>query len=582
MTTRELLGHDVWALVKNYWVSEERSSAWALLIANIVLTLGAVYINVLLNAANGAFYTALQKLDQPGFYRAFLTILLLIMLYLAVVLPRSFLNQTLQLRWRRWLTDQYLTHWLTDRIFYRLRFSGKTDNPDQRISEDVRIFTELTVSLAFGLLSSLVTLASFAAILWSLSGSITVPIGGFEITIPGYMFWVAVLYSGGGSVLAHLVGRPLIRLSNRQRAVEADFRFSLVRLREEAESIALYGGEAQERGISLGRFGALYDNFKRLILRNIQYQTYQLFFGQFAALFPVLVASPRYFDGAIQFGILMQISNAFWQVNEALSWFIGNYTTFASWRAGVDRLTEFGGEIKREASLEVVGARIEKTPRNTIELEEVSVALPSGAPLLAPLTLSLKPQEAVLLKGPSGCGKSTLFRVLAGLWPYAAGRILMPAGVSTLFLPQRPYMPIGTLREALWFPARPSPDGDAAVHEALAAVDLSALGERLDEEAHWTHVLSPGEQQRVAIARALLNKPDWLFLDEATSALEEDHEGVLYRRLAEVLGRTTMISIGHRRSLEVHHQRLILFEKESGHPGLIRAELPINSSRSPQ
>ena len=268
MTKLERLGHTIWALIRNYWVSEERWSAWALLGANVGLTLGAVYINVLMNTANGTLFTALQKLDGAGFYRAFGIILLLIVLLLAVVLPRSFLNQTLQLRWRRWVTDEYLTHWLADRIFYRLRFSGKTDNPDQRISEDVRIFTEQTVFLAFGLLSSLVTLASFAAILWRLSGSITVPIAGFEITIPGYMFWVAVLYSGGGSALAHLVGRPLIRLSNRQQGFEADFRFSLVRLREEAESIALYGGEEQERGIALGRFRALYDNFKRLIMRN--------------------------------------------------------------------------------------------------------------------------------------------------------------------------------------------------------------------------------------------------------------------------------------------------------------------------
>jgi len=578
MTKLELLGHDVWALVKNYWVSEERWSAWALLGANVGLTLGAVYISVLMNTANGTLYTALQKLDGPGFYRAFGTILLLIAIYLAVVLPKVFLNQTLQLRWRRWVTDQYLTHWLADRVFYRLRFSGKTDNPDQRISEDARIFTELTVFLVFGLLSSLVTLASFAAILWRLSGSITVPIGGFEITIPGYMFWVAVLYSGVGTALAHLVGRPLIRLTNRQQGVEADFRFSLVRLREEAESIALYGGEEQERGIALGRFRALYNNFKRLIMRNIQFLTFQLFLGQIAVLFPVLVASPRYFKGAIEFGILMQISNAFWQVNDALSWFINNYTVFANWRAAVDRLTEFGGEIKREANMEVVGARMETTAHDTIELKEVSVALPTGKPLLAPVTLSLKPHESVLLKGPSGCGKSTLFRVLAGLWPYATGRISLPAGVSTLFLPQRPYMPIGTLREALWFPGLPSSDGDAEAHSALAAVDLSELGERLDEEAHWTHVLSPGEQQRVAIARALLNKPDWLFLDEATSALEEDHEGALYGMLADALGGTTLISIGHRRSLEAYHQRVIMVERESGQPGQIRAELPTISS----
>jgi putative ATP-binding cassette transporter len=393
------------------------------------------------------------------------------------------------------------------------------------------------------------------------------------------MFWVAVLYSGVGSFIAHLVGHPLIRLTNRQQAVEADFRFSLVRLREEAESIALYGGEAQEQGIALGRFRVLYDNFKRIILRNCQYLSFQLFFGQIAVLFPVLVASPRYFVGAIEFGILMQISNAFWQVNDALSWFINNYTVFANWRAAADRLTEFGGEIKREAKAEVVGARIETTARDTIELKEVSVALPTGTLLLTSVTLSLKPQEAVLLKGPSGCGKSTLFRVLAGLWPYATGSIHLPAGASTLFLPQRPYMPIGTLREALWFPGRPSSDGDGEAHAALAAVDLSALGERLDEAAHWTHVLSPGEQQRVAIARALLNKPDWLFLDEATSALEEDQEGALYRMLADDLGQTTLISIGHRRSLEAYHQRVITVVTESGHPGMIRTELPIISSR---
>ena len=458
MTKLELLGHDVWALVKNYWMSEERWSAWVLLVANIGLTLGAVYISVLMNTANGTLYTALQKLDGAGFYRAFGTLLLLILFFLAVVLLRVFLNQTLQLRWRRWLTDQFLTNWLADRIFYRLRFSGKTDNPDQRISEDARIFTELTVFLAFGLLSSVVTLASFAAILWSLSGSITVPIGEFGITIPGYMFWVAVLYSGVGSFIAHLVGHPLIRLTNRQQAVEADFRFSLVRLREEAESIALYGGEAQEQGIALGRFRVLYDNFKRIILRNCQYLSFQLFFGQIAVLFPVLVASPRYFVGAIEFGILMQISNAFWQVNDALSWFINNYTVFANWRAAADRLTEFGGEIKREAKAEVVGARIETTARDTIELKEVSVALPTGTLLLTSVTLSLKPQEAVLLKGPSGCGKSTL-----------------------------------------------------------------------------------------------------------------------YRRLADDLGGTTMISIGHRRSLEAYHQRVITFEKESGQPGVIKAELTTTS-----
>ncbi|PYM62625.1 MAG: ABC transporter ATP-binding protein [Candidatus Rokuibacteriota bacterium] len=572
MTRMERFGHDVWALVKDYWVSREGWSAWPCLAAVIVLDIAFVYINVRLNIANGAVFNALQQNDSAGFFRAFGGILALVLVVLVDVLLRTFIVQTLQLRWRRWLTDQYLTHWLADRVFYRLRFSGQVDNPDQRIAEDVRLFIDHTLSMGLGLLGTLAMVGSFTVILWNLAGSITLPIGGLALTIPGYMCWVAVLYSGVGSVLAHLVGRPLIRLNNRQHRVEADFRFSLVRMREEAEGIALYGGEAQERGIALGRFQAVYDNVKRLIRRNCQFLTFQLFVGQFANFFPLLVAAPRYFSGAISLGVLTQITNAFWQVNNSLSWFISNYYAFAEWRATVDRLTEFGREMAREAQQEGVGVRLEAAAQHTIDLQGVSVALPNGTPLLAPVTLRLQAREAVLLKGPSGCGKSTLFRILAGLWPFATGCIRLPAGMQTLFLPQRPYMPIGTLREALWFPARPALDSDIEARTVLATVDLAALGHRLDERAHWTQVLSLGEQQRLALARAFLLKPDWLFLDEATSALEEDQEAMLYRRLADTLGHTTLISIGHRRSLEAYHRRVISVDSKPGYPGLLRAE----------
>jgi putative ATP-binding cassette transporter len=565
-------GYHVWVLVKGYWGSEERWSAWALLTTIIGLDLGYVYINVLLNKANGSVFNALQQYDMASFYRAFGAIFVLVLILLAAVLLRVFLLQTLQLRWRRWLTDQYLTRWLADRIFYRLRFSGRVDNPDQRIAEDIRLVVNHTLSLGLDLLATLEMVASFSVLLWHLSGSISLPIGGIELTIPGYMFWVAVLYSGVGSLLAHLVGHPLIRLNNRQRSVEADFRFGLVRLREEAEGIALYGGEAQERGITLGRFQALYDNAKRLILRNCQYLMFQTFVGHFANFFPLLVAAPRYFSGAVALGPLTQLTHAFWEVNASLSWFIANYTTFAEWRATVDRLTEFDREMVREAHAEGVGAHLETTAQDTIDLQEVGVTLPDGTPLLTPMTLRLYPHETVLLKGPSGCGKSTVFRVLAGLWPFATGHIRLPAGRQTLFLPQRPYMPIGTLRQALWFPAPPAFDRDAEARAALATIGLAALGQRLDEIAHWTHVLSPGEQQRLAIARALLLKPDWLFLDEATSALDEDHEAALYGRLADVLGNTTLISIGHRSSLEAYHTRVITVDQEAGHPGFLRAE----------
>jgi vitamin B12/bleomycin/antimicrobial peptide transport system ATP-binding/permease protein len=456
MIRMQQFGHDVWALVKGYWGSEERWSAWALLTATIGLDLGYVYLSVLLNKANGNVFNALQQYDTASFYRGFGAILALVLILLAAVLLRVFLLQTLQLRWRRWLTDHYLTHWLADRIFYRLRFSGRVDNPDQRIAEDIRLFIDHTLSLGLGLLGTLEMLASFSVLLWHLAGSLSLPIGGLTLTIPGYMFWVAVLYSGVGSVLAHLVGHPLIRFNKLQRSIEADFRFSLVRLREEAEGIALYGGEAQERGIALGRFQALYDNVKRLILHNCKYLMFQTFVGQFANFFPLLVAAPRYFSGALALGPLTQLTHAFWQVNASLSWFITNYTAFAEWRATVDRLTEFRREMVREAHGEGVGAHLERTAQDTIDLQDVGVALPNGTPLLTPVTLRLHPHETVLLKGPSGCGKSTVFRVLAGLWPFATGRIRLPAGVQTLFLPQRPYMPIGTLRQALWFPAPPA------------------------------------------------------------------------------------------------------------------------------
>jgi vitamin B12/bleomycin/antimicrobial peptide transport system ATP-binding/permease protein len=437
MTRLRQLACDVWILTKRYWGSEERWSARVLLTSIIGLNFGLVGVNVLQNQANGALFTALQKQNAPDFYRAFVIVILLILLYLAVSVLRVYLDQTLQLRWRRWLTDQYVTCWLADRVFYRMRISERVDNPDQRISEDVRLLIERSMSLGLGFLNSLATLASFAALLWYLSGSITLQIGGFTTTIPGYMFWVAVLYSGLGSAIAHLIGRPLIHLNNRQQAVEADFRFSLVRLREEAEGIALYGGEAQERSIALGRFRTLYDNFKRIILCSNRYLMFQMLFSQFTSFFGLLIASPGYFSGAIQLGVLIQTANAFERVNEALSWLIGSYTAFAQWRATVDRLTEFAAEINREADAAVLGTRTETAVQDTIDLCDVGVYLPDGAALLAPITLSFKPHEAVLLKGPSGSGKSTLFRVLAGLWPFATGCIRLPAGAKTLFLPQR-------------------------------------------------------------------------------------------------------------------------------------------------
>jgi len=450
-----------------------------------------------------------------------------------------------------------------------MRFSGRVDNPDQRISEDVRLFIERSGSLGLGFLNSIATLASFAALLWYLSGSITLPIGGFAITIPGYMLWVALLYAGLGSVVAHLIGRPLISLNNRQQAVEADFRFSLLYLREQAEGIAFHSGETHARGAARVRFRALYDNFKRIILRSNIIWVFQLLFSQFTSFLALLIASPRFFSGAILLGVLIQTAHAFERVNEALSWFIGSYTVFAQWRATVDRLTEFAAEINRQAEVALFGTCTETAVQDTIDLCDVSVFLPDGEPLLSTISLSFQPSEAVLLKGTSGSGKSMLVRVLAGLWPFASGRIHLPAGAKVLFVPQRPYMPIGTLREALWFPAPPASDHEAEACAALASVGMSTLSQRLDETSHWTQTLSLGEQQRLAFARALLIKPDWLFLDEATSAIDEEEEAALYRIIAHALRSTTVISIGHRASLEAYHQRVITLDGTIGRPGRV-------------
>jgi putative ATP-binding cassette transporter len=568
MARLKRLACDVWILTNSYWRSEERWSARVLLASIIGLNLSLVGVSLLQNLANGALFTALQQQSAPRFYNAFVIVILLILLYLAFAVLRAYLDQVLQLRWRRWLTDQYVTRWLADRTFYRMRFSGRIDNPDQRISEDVRLFIERSTSLGLGFLNSLAILASFAALLWYLSGSITLPIDGFAITIPGYMLWVALLYAGLGSVLAHLIGRPLISLNNRQQAVEADFRFSLLHLREEAESIAFHGGETQERSIALVRFRALYDNFKRIILRSNIIWVFQLLFSQFTSFLALLIASPGYFSGAIQLGVLIQTAHAFERVNEALSWFVGNYTVFAQWRATVDRLTEFAAEINRQTEVAISATRTETAGQDTINLYDLGVFLPDGEPLLSPITLSFKPREAVLLKGTSGSGKSMLVRVLAGMWPFVIGRIDLPSGAKTLFLPQRPYMPIGTLREALWFPAAPPGSGrEAEACAALASVGLSTLSHRLDEASRWVQTLSLGEQQRLAIARALLIKPDWLFLDEATSAIDEEEEAALYRIIADALRSTTVISIGHRASLEAYHHRVITLDRAIGRPG---------------
>jgi len=551
----------LWALTRPYWVSEQRRNGLILLATVVGLTLLGVWLEVQFNTWNREFYNTFETRDQDEFFRQLGTFTLLAVLYILIGVYRVYFQQMLMIEWRSWMTDRYLADWLKDRAYYRLQLLDKgTDNPDQRIADDLNIFVDLTLTLALGLLSAVVTLASFAGILWVISGAITV----MGIEIPGYMVWVALVYSIGGTWLAHLIGRPLIKIGFDQQRYEANFRFSLVRLRENAEGVALYRGEAGELGNFRARFADVIAIWWTKMLKTKQLGWFQSFYGQVAIIFPFVVAAPRFFSGSVPLGFIFQVASAFGQVQGALSWFINAYGSFANWKATVDRLTSFTEALERARAQAVEGERGEGAPKE-LSLDRLELDLPQGQPLLAGATLKLREGESVLVTGASGAGKSTLFRAIAGIWPYWKGRISLPAGAKLLFLPQRPYLPIGTLKYAAAYPADAADIPDDAVRETLHAVGLGKHAAELGREENWAQLLSGGEQQRLAIARALLNKPDWLFMDEPTAALPDDAQAALYKLLKERLPRTTLVSIGHRDALaEFHPRRLAWGELSRG------------------
>jgi vitamin B12/bleomycin/antimicrobial peptide transport system ATP-binding/permease protein len=549
-----------WALTKPYWVSRERAKGFTLLGTVVGLALMLVWLEVQFNFWNNDFYNALFNKDQPEFFRLLGKFGLLALTWIVAAVYRLYFLQMLIIEWRSWLTDHFLANWMKDQAYYRMQLLDRgTDNPDQRIADDLRLFVDLTLSLSLGLLSAVVTLVTFISILWTLSGAVQVL--GFDI--PGYMVWVALVYALIATWLTHVIGRPLIALDFNQQRYEADFRFSLVRLRENSEGVALYAGEQEELGRFRERFSSVITNWWALMRKQKQLGWFTSFYSQLAIIFPYIVVSPRYFAGAIPVGGIFQTASAFNQVQGSLSWFINAYTTFAQWKATVDRLIGFTESLDRvrEEAERLDGERVQ-APAPAIALEDVHIALPQGAPLLHSTSVELQPQEDVLITGPSGAGKSTFLRALAGIWPYWKGRIRLPQGARLLFLPQRPYLPLGTLRHAVSYPDDAERHSEDEIREALKAVGLEHLGGGLDRNENWAQVLSGGEQQRLAFARALLNRPDWLFLDEATSALPEEAQSALYRLLKERLPRTTLVSIGHRASLAAYHDRQLLWQEK--------------------
>jgi putative ATP-binding cassette transporter len=556
---------DWWRLVIPYFKSEERWIAITLLIGAVSLTFVAVGLEVLFNDWNRRFYDSLQNKDEAAFWREITIFSLLAAGFIAAGVARAIVSPYLRLRWRRWLTRQYLAHWLDGRGYYRIELQRSVDNADQRIAEDLRQLGEYTMTLLLGILGAVATLISFLFILWNLSGPLSLKPIGIDITIPGYMAWVALIYAIIGTFFANLVGRRLIPLNFQRQRYEANFRFSLVRVRENAEGIALYRGEEREAEVLNERFADVFANGWRVLFTQAQLALYQVSYGQIAIIFPYVVTAPGFFSGALTLGVVMQTASAFGQVQGALSFFIDNYTYLAELRAVMDRLLGL-----QRASDARPATAIEVTPeanRTDLGATGLTLGLPNGQALLADATFVLPRGRSTLITGASGSGKSTLFRALAGIWPFGKGQVRVPAGARVLFLPQKPYIPIGTLRDAVKYPDEDSKATDAEIAAALEAVKLGHIASRLDEVAHWSNILSGGEQQRLAVARALVFKPDWLFLDEATASLDEAMETAVYEALKQRLPATTMVSIGHRPSLRQWHDRQIELRRAQGEVG---------------
>jgi vitamin B12/bleomycin/antimicrobial peptide transport system ATP-binding/permease protein len=558
----------IWRLSIPYFRSDDRWPGRILLAGVIAIELSLVALQVVLNQWYNRFYNTLQDRNWDAFVSAILFFCALATAYTLLVVYQTYINQWLQIRWRRWMTESYLRQWLDAANHYRMQLLGDAaDNPDQRIADDLQMFVQYTLAIGTGLLNSIVTLCSFVVILWVLSAQAPLHLFGASFAIPGYLVWTALLYAAVGTVLTHLIGWRLIPLNFQQQRFEADFRFNLVRSRENSEQIAALGGEAAERERHLSRFGRVVGNWLAVMQRQKKLMFFTQSFTQASVIFPYVIVSPVYFSGAMQLGGLMQTASAFKSVQDALIYFISAYRQIAEWRAIIARLSGFEDAIAAGRAAAVTPPAIEVVPRDggaVVSIQDLDVRLPSGEPIVAAERLTFPAGERVLVTGPSGAGKSTLFRAIAGIWPFGSGRIIVPKGAKMMLLPQRPYFPVATLVVAVGYPAEAGTFDDARVGAALAAIGLPELVGRLGEEAHWNRMLSLGEQQRLAIARALLHAPQYLFLDEATASLDEAAEAALYRLLQERLKGATIVSIGHRSTLGAFHRRRIELVSERG------------------
>ena len=553
-TFKKAFFQGLWKLAKDYWQSEEKWKAYGLLIVVALLNFFGVYILILINEWYNSFYNALQEYNQVAFWDLVAKFLLLALIYIFSAVYALYLRQMLEINWRNWMTKHYLSRWLQVQTYYKMQVvSDNTDNPDQRISEDIKLFTNLTLQLLMGFLKQLAILVAFVVVLWRLSGEFNVVIAGQNVTIYGYMVWLSLIYAVIGTWLTAKIGKPLIQLNYNQQRYEADFRFDMVRLRENSESIAFYGGEEIENNIFKAKFAHIFNNFRALMRYQKRLTWFTNGYGQLAVIFPLLLGAPRYFSGKIQLGGLMQIASAFGRVQDALSFFVDSYATLAEWVAVVKRITDFSDNMEQTLQLQSK-ISFENNKNDNLLIDKMEVQLPQGNVLIKDLNLNIKQGDKLLITGASGCGKSTFLRTLAGLWPFGTGLVQLREGDKKIFLPQKPYLPLGSLQSALAYPQAELDLTVKEFEEVLIKCSLSHLSAKLTESDDWSRILSLGEQQRIAFARTLLYKPQWIFLDEATSALDEQTEETMYELLAKELPDSAVISIGHRNTLRKYHQ----------------------------
>lgn len=561
--TREFIA-GLFHLITPYWNSEEKKSARLYLAGIITLTIAAVYMTLLLNEWFNSFYSALQNYDSDAVYSGLLRFTGLAFAHIAFAVYSYYLQQRLALRWRKWMTKNYLAKWTGQQMYYRLEMfsQGTADNPDQRISEDINLFTARTLSFMSGLLRSATTIVCFIFVLWNLSEVLSFSAAGQEFHIYGYLVWTALAYSVLGTWITHKVGHRLVSLNYLQQKLEADFRFAMVRLRETAESVAFYNGAAKEEAFLSNRFMTLLRNTLFIIKKQKQLSWLTNSYAQIAIIFPFVVAVPRYLSQNISLGGLMQIANCFGKVQDAMSYFVDVYASLAEWQSCAERLLSFDKHIEaiEKETEEKSGNLVREETPDRLRLTDITISVPAmdenkrTREIISSASCTIKSGEHVILKGPSGSGKSTLLRTLAGFWPYVKGHISMPAPSEMMFIPQKPYIPMGTSAEAASYPLETA--DEEILSPLLVECGLSHLMEKTDTEADWSHILSLGEQQKLAFVRVFLRKPKWVFLDEATSAMDEETEEKMYRLLTALPG-TTVISIGHRSTLDKWHDRVL-------------------------